>query len=519
MVRLRRSIWVVLGAAVGMAVSCSGSSTQKTTPYVANDGGANDAGASPSGAGADASPGGDTGQPGSGGASGAGGANAGGDGALGMTDGWLSGTRLRAVLDVAGSAKLFKTWHDTLLDIDCAFAIDANNVERCLPIPDAYAVYADDKCTKPIVILNPGASTPPYVPEPWQPFTCGHGISYFTVGADTTATTGFSNQTGTCAMNGEIAATQIVKRLGTAVPETTFVAATKTVQEPRDDRLSANVRYAEDGSRQVTSHFDLERQAVCNPRQHQGDGYACIPEDRAYVEVFFSDKACKVPAAYHPAYAQQVCGHEPAIIQNSSPDFTDGYFEIGKQVAGTIYSSDGPNCDPFVSPGDPDATYFSVGKEVPWSQFPPLSSKNEGGGRIAINVLRGSGDELVSREEFFDTMLETACGVGQTADSKMRCIPRAPWNISQFADSKCTAGLFVVSAGDPLPMGLDFLAANAPTGGVVIYRIGAKTSVPAKAWSLNGLDCQEAAVFDTNDYYATTALAPTELAPVTREVE
>jgi len=519
MVRSRRSGWLVLTAAVIAIVSCSGGSTKKTTPYVSNDGGANDAGASPSDAGADASQGGDTGQPGSGGASGASGANAGGDAALGMTDGWLSGTRLRAVLDVAGSAKLFKTWHDTLLDIDCAFAIDADNVERCLPGPNAYTAYADDKCSKPIVVLNPGDAIPPYVQEPWQPFRCGHGLSYFTVGADTTATASFSNQSGSCQMNGEITATQIVKKLGTAVPATTFVAATKTVQESRDDRLSANVRIAEDGSRQVTSHFDLERQAVCNPRQHQGDGYACIPEDRAYVEVFFSDMACKVPAAYHPAYAQQVCGHEPAIIQNSSPDFTDGYFEVSKQVAGTVYRADGLNCDSYVSPGDPDATYFSVGKEVPWSEFPPLSSKNEGSGRIAINVLRGPGDELVSREEFFDTTLGTACGVGQTADLKLRCLPRAAWNISQFADSKCTKGLFVVTAGDPLPMGLDFLEANAPTGGEMIFRIGAKTSVPAKAWSLNGLDCQVAAVFDTNDYYATTLLAPTELAAVTREVE
>ena len=521
MVCLRRSGWVVLAVTTSVAVCCSGSSTQKTTPYAPGDGGANDAGAPPSGATAGASTGGqgDTDQPGSGGASGASGSGAGGDGTLGMTDGWLSGTRLRAVLDVAGSAKLFKTWHDNLLDIDCSFAIDANNVERCLPTPNSYAVYADDKCTKPIVILNPDDPVPPYVPEPLQPFMCGHGMSYFTVGSDTSASTSFSNQNGNCEMNGEIAATQIVKKLGTAVPETTFLAATKTVQEPRDDRLSANVRIAEDGSRQVTSHFDLERQTVCNPRQHQGDGYACVPEDRAYIEVFFSDKACKVPAAYHPAYAQQVCGHEPAIIQNSSPDYTDGYFEIGEQVAGTIYRSDGPNCAAYVSPGDPDATYFSVGKEVPWSKFPPLSSQNEGAGRIAIHVLRGPGDELVSREEFFDSKLEMACGVGQTADSKTRCIPRWNFSISQFADSKCTQGLFVVAAGDPLPMGLEFLEANAPAGGVVIYRIGAKTSVPANVWSLNGLDCQVAAVMDTSDYYATTMLAPTELVAVTREVE
>jgi len=137
MVCLRRSGWVGPAATTGVAVCCSGSPTNKTTLDGAGDGGATDAGAPHSAATAVASPGGDTDQPGSGGASGASGgaSGAGGDGAAGTTDGWLSGTRLRAVLDVAGSSKLFKTWHDDLLDIDCSFAIDADNVERCLPTP------------------------------------------------------------------------------------------------------------------------------------------------------------------------------------------------------------------------------------------------------------------------------------------------------------------------------------------------------------------------------------------------
>jgi hypothetical protein len=513
MVRSPFWLWLVLGTVAVTAASCSGSSSKQTTPDAMGGGGANDAGAPPSNSSAGVNEGGATQQP-DGGASGQ---AAGGAPTTEMTDGWLSGTRLRAVLNVAGNAKMFSTWHDAMLDIDCNFAIDANNVERCLPVPQNYAAYADDKCSKPIVILNPGDS-PQYVVGPLEPFECGHGATYYTLGADTTATTGYSHQNGSCVSNGDVTATQIVKTLGKAVPATTFVAATETVHEPRDERLSASVRVAEDGSRQVTSHFDLERQADCNPREHQGDGYACIPEDRAYIEYFFSDKACKVPAAYHPAYAQQVCGHEPAIIQNSSPYFTDGYFEVGKQVTGTVYRADGATCDPYESPGDPAATYFSVGKEVPWPAFPPLSSKNEGAGRILLNVLRGPGDELVSREEFFDTTLGIRCGVGQAADLKTRCIPYSG-SANQFADSKCSKALWVNPAGMALPAGIDFLQSNVPTGGVAIFKIGAKIAAPALAWSMNGLDCQAATVSDTDDYYSTTALAPTDLALVTLEVE
>jgi len=156
-------VWLSLGAAV-VAAACSGASTKQATRDVAGAGGVDQAGAPSSQAGtaAGANAGGDPGQPepASAGASGAS-AGAGGDAATTTTDGWLSGTRLRAVLDVSGGAKLFKTWHDATLDIDCAFAIDAHDVERCLPTPDASAYYADDKCTKPIVILNPGQAVPP----------------------------------------------------------------------------------------------------------------------------------------------------------------------------------------------------------------------------------------------------------------------------------------------------------------------------------------------------------------------
>jgi hypothetical protein len=519
MVSSQLRLWVVLGAATVTAVSCSGGhGSTPTGDAVGGAGAANDAGAPGSndaGAGTGSNEGGAGQQP-DGGASGQ---PAGGAASSEMTDGWLSGTRLRAVLDVAGSAKMFTTWHDAMLDIDCNFAIDAHNVERCMPLPQTYAFYADDKCMKPIVLLNAGDAIPSYVVGPLEPFECGHGSTYYTLGADATATTIYSKQSGTCAMNGDVGATQTVKALGKPIAETTFVAATETVHEARDERLSATVRVAEDGSRQVISHFDLERQADCNPRQHQGDGYACVPEDRAYIEYFFSDKGCKVPAAYHPAYAQQVCGHEPAIIQNSSPYYTDGYYEVGKQVTGAVFRSDGPNCDPYVSPGDPAATYFSVGTEVAWSSFPPLSSKNEGAGRISINVLRGPADELVSREQFFDTTLGFYCGAGQTTDLKTRCIPFQAGSASQFADSKCSKAVFANPAGAPLPEGLEFIESNAPTGGVAIFKLGAKIGAPAQVWSLNGLDCQLAAVNDPDDYYSTTALLPSELALVTREVE
>src|SRR3954470_4017388 len=130
---LRLPVWFIsaLGASIVLAVSCSPG--DDATPAPGAVGGESDGGAS------DANPGGNRDDVGTAGAaagdrsidSGHGGAPAGGAGASELTDEWQSGTRLRAVLEVAGDAKRFKTWHDSELDVDCAFSPDSNKVERC----------------------------------------------------------------------------------------------------------------------------------------------------------------------------------------------------------------------------------------------------------------------------------------------------------------------------------------------------------------------------------------------------
>jgi len=276
--------------------------------------------------------------------------------------------------------------------------------------------------------------------------------------------------------------------------------------------LNANVRFADDGSRQVVSHYDLTREAECNPRLHEGDGYACTPEDRAYIEYFFADGKCMTPAAYHPAYAQQVCGRAPKIVQESRPFFSDLYYEVGAKV-NEVYRKDA-TCDLYVSPGDPGATYYLAGKVVPFTSFPQLSSANEGKGRIALQVLRGAADELVSREDFYDTALDVACGVGQAEDLELRCLPRSPYSVNLFSDIKCSHALFSTGKGTALPATLTYLSGNALGGGTASFKIGTKIATPAKAYQM-GTTCEETAVFDTEDYYDTAA----QLAKVTLEQE
>ncbi len=505
-------LFLVLGMVTAVAGACS-SSTAKPTPEepTTDAGSSGDAssGASSSGAGGTA--------PSSG--AGSAGEAVGGDAATSMTDGWLSGARLRAVLQVAGDAKLFTDWHDTKLDIECSFAFDAHGVERCLPF-DAYgspgASYSDAECTQPAAVFDTGTPVPLWVKEPARPFSCHVGPRYLPVGADVEVTELYRNSSGACESAGVIGATQIAKALGAPVPESTFVAAVATRQEPRDERLAANVRYAEDGSRQVLSHVDLQRAADCDPRLHTGDGYACVPKDLAYIQTFYANDACDVPVAYQPGSGHQTCDRTPKLIQFSKPNYTDTYFELGTQLKGSVYRDTG-TCEAYVSPGDPGAKYFNVGEAVPWSSLPQLSSKNEGTGRILIQVLRGADSELISRETFFDTEHDMACSPLPASDSKPRCLPSFSLNVNAFADAKCTTALYATASGSVPPAA--FLQANAPGGGTLVFKLAGKIAPPGKVWDLNGADCVERGVVAAEDYYSTTAIAATEMAPVTLETE
>jgi hypothetical protein len=521
----RSWLWLTLGTAVVLAASCSSSGTKQAPPARTPAGGDAEAGATPSDVGGNIGDEGGAGAtPASSGSAGAatdaGGQAAGGDTSSEMTDGWLNGTRLRAVVQVAGSSKLFKGWHDTELDVDCRFQFDPDGTERCVPSEgNGYLQYSDAKCTKLVAIVDSTRPLPAWLPEPTA-FKCRQGPAYRTVGATVAVTDTYSiDQTGACIPGGTIGGTQITKAVGAVVPTTTFVAATKEVREARDPRLAANVRVAADGSREVTSHFDLERQADCSPRDHAGDGMACVPLDRAYIEALFADAACDAPAAYRPAYANQNCDKTaPDIIQDSRPWFTDEYFEVGKAFTGSLYRKT-PACQPYISVFEPGATFFAVGKPIAWASLAQLSTKNEGAGRIALRVTRGSDAELITREAFFDTTIGAVCQEVLTSDLKTRCAPYSPIQVSDFADDKCTQGLLAYTAGVTPIVQADFAQAAAAAGGETIFKRGAKVATPAKLWQANWPDCIETTPSASFDYYATTTIAPSEMVLLTFETE
>lgn len=449
---------------------------------------------------------------------GASGAGAGGADAQGeLTDRWLSGTRLRAVLDTAGAAKRFSIWHDTKLDVDCTFQLDSEGTERCLPTSGGYVAYSDDKCKSPVAVFTSAQYVSPYVFDPTYTFVCGKGAALLNVGdkAVEVAQTWSTTESG-CTKGPAPTGSQVFRAVGAAVSNSTFVATKQLAHEPRDARLDALVRVAEDGSRQVTSELDLSRKVSCNPIQRD-DSYGCVPSALAYIETFFTSASCMNPAAYHLGYAQAVCVDEPTIVQDASGAGM-GFYEVGEKLA-SVFTKSG-TCSPYVPAPSLEANFYAVGKAVPFGDFPQLTASPEGPGRIQVIVLRGADAEAVADAGFYDSELKLPCGAMTAADGKRRCLPIALYSNNIFADDKCTQALVAIGTGaTSLPAGT-YVSTVAPGGGEAIFRVGAKVAEPANAYQLNGETCEAlGSIAPGQTFYGTEVVAPSSLVELTTTVE
>src|SRR5678815_848015 len=65
-----------------------------------------------------------------------------------------SGSRLRAVWQVADGTRRLVGWHDTQLDLDCDFAFYQHGRDhRCLPdVAQVFSYFADAACTEPVAL-------------------------------------------------------------------------------------------------------------------------------------------------------------------------------------------------------------------------------------------------------------------------------------------------------------------------------------------------------------------------------
>jgi hypothetical protein len=382
---------------------------------------------------------------------------------------FTSGTRLRArVFDGGDGAVALYEWHDTELDMPCAFRLAVDGVVRCLPYKrEARAhftstdiVYLDGRCSSPVALFNADVALPEYVlgdPNlvPCAPEAARHlvyrvgeelsdlpGNVYYRVGEE-------CHSIGSPDLSAE---SRKAAKLGDAVDPRIFVAAERVLAESTERLSPVEVRGA-DGSRERVGVWDSVKAAECAPLW--GDGAPCVPTYVAWYVSEFTDSACTKPQAYvsrstpfNGPDGDENCP-PPEVAVHYAPsgdtcsDWTYTLYEVGPAATGS-YRLDHGACTPA---NDPEHSEFELGEPLPQGTFDSIETALVGNGRLKleVNATHGGarldfGDSLLY---FEDTLLGETCSPVVACNGKLLCDPE-PGRAGYYSDSACTEPVILV---------------------------------------------------------------------------
>lgn len=438
-----------------------------------------------------------------------------------------SGSRLRAVWQVADGTRRLVGWHDTQLDLDCEFGLyQHGRAHRCLPdVAQVFSYYADPACTEPVALSF--TTDPPHYAVSVPIDTCTTDTTIYALGDEVVQVYG-DDPTGACVPQ---TAGVPAYRLGATVPVTTFVGAT---EQPDGDQLWL---VADDGARAPWAGWDGTR-AVAPTRMP--DGFVrWAPWIVAYAELIgtYADAACTEPTAdwitdigYCPidavlAFTETPCGGIAATFSAT-----------GDRVS-SPHRLDGDTCVPTTNPAD--IASISIGPAFADTSWPAVDEVviDDGGGTIGVHyaVLDGTpirqtgtniqfgGHGPPANDYFVDNRTREPCFAGQATDGRTRCLPY-PYGGGYYLDAACTEPAVLVApaaigcggrGGDGIPAHY----AQFTDDVVHVWAVGAKVA-PAVLHGIAGDACVELPLVDGYDVYATgDELAPDRFPEITRAVD
>jgi hypothetical protein len=373
-----------------------------------------------------------------------------------------NGSTLVARSYVAGDASLFRSWHDTQTDVDCAFQVAADGRYRCLPM-QSYAGYADPNCTKPNVTVMPCTDTPRFVIGPRRALAAcptDDGVGVYAVGAATPDqayyySDGTGCRLGTNGSGGELHAL-------TEVPLAGFVAA--DLVHDGAGSIQSYAFHAEDGALQADSTWDTTRDAECSIYD---DELRCRPTEIAlHYDDLWTDDACTIHAAVDLSRVRP-CARPNAVREYEPSTGEVVHSEIGAAIPVAYTGSAGACSVASALAGD---VYYLEGARIPESQFPAETQVLDGTGRVrALRYEQTTGSPLASAHALYDTTFDEVCDPQPFVDGSTRCVPRsAPQGGGIYADSACSRPIAQVN---PATHPRVFLAAHGDDtcGGVVRY--------------------------------------------------
>ncbi len=376
--------------------------------------------------------------------------------------GLADGTFLEARYYEADGVHVFRGWHDTGLDISCAFQVASDGRYRCLPAePDVGYTgteFGDASCTLPI-LLAPACEVPRFALGVARPTPlCGEpsGRSVLAVGAARASSTFYRSEEGVCTPY-TAPAGLVVHDLSGRIDADDFIAA--ELATTTTNALAPYAYVASDGAIHSEAIWDTARAAECRPNGEndgENDALHCEPVEIAFFSPgLWADGACTIPATGDFGY-HRPCGRPTAVMRF---DQVVSYSEIGAEVLpANVHVNDTAGGCTLAPPERLDgARAYQVGAPLPIASLPAISQVLDGDGRLrAMRYTDAEGHALTPALRFHDTLIDAACWPLTFDDGVTRCTPSytqvsPPHGGGTYADSACTQPVIYANLEGPPP--------------------------------------------------------------------
>jgi hypothetical protein len=347
-------------------------------------------------------------------------------------------------------------WYDAELELDCAFFLDEQGIERCFPRRSQTLLYLDASCTRPVLAagLDPCHDPPSgYVRSGVG--ACAH--RGFRIGAEVPSSSPlFSLFDGTCAASTstELGALHELE----PVPADTFVGMRRS-ERARAPGLDAYVREGDDGSWEILGYFDAARDASCfespvdwSPKSK------CIP---SFVSATgrFADSTCERPVA--DASLSACAAEKPTAILTVEGDrdacpaaYTFGLHDI--QGTGDITPFQVDASGPCVEGTTTPTAFYLPSESIDLSTLPTLEALVVGTGAVRAAFSAFGSVPYLPLQRGAGPLMDASgspCLAWGAPDATVRCVPASSAAANRqaflYEDASCSAAPVVAWSARP----------------------------------------------------------------------
>jgi hypothetical protein len=357
----------------------------------------------------------------------------------------ISGSRLTVRHWQNGAVSMPSVIYDEELDIECAFELASDGVERCLPTKAGFVQFGDDECRQPIAFAPQWCDgTESRFARLAEEAQLCKGVPHSVYRLEEPVTRPseiFQGGTGTCEVATE---TGLEYFAATLVEPKTFARGDRIVI-PRTSELGTELVISADGLVLPVGVYDLSRKRECRLMPLEDDGpfeFRCL-SGLASSDAFANDCAGGLAVSWLPL----ACGRPEVVAEarfaecRSTPTYE--LFELGSNEPKTSISPVFGGCEP--NEGLDTFPAYEVGPSRSAEGYAAVSLDPVGEGRLR-HLHFTSGETLLLGNALWDASFEARCGPRTSANGRTYCVPEnlpREDDSERYADAACTVPLHV----------------------------------------------------------------------------